>query len=247
VKIGFNNRVGVCGWTALALGLSALVSHADSVTINPSKDNTIWANDASLSNGSGVRFFSGRDDSGRIKRALLAFDVAGSVPCGATVTSAVMRLNMSKTSVGAKVLNLHRLLADWGEAGSNSDGTGGGAPAQAGDATWTNNFFTTSSWATPGGDYTNLVSAAMTVSVSNSYTWTDPQLAADVQDMLDSASGDYGCRNVLVQQRHGAVRFRNQQTARGIRLHRQRNRGDVGRRDTHEQGDHLLQEGSRSG
>src|SRR3989337_435603 len=58
---------------------------ADSVAINPSKDNTLYqyfVADGDRSNGAGDRFFAGKTDQGRIRRGVLAFNVAASIPTG---------------------------------------------------------------------------------------------------------------------------------------------------------------------
>jgi hypothetical protein len=74
---------------------------------------------------------------------------------------------------------------------------GNGAPATTGDATWNNNFFNTSTWTTPGGDFSTTVSAMTLVNGNVStgtvpYTWTSAQMAVDVQSWLDSPSTNFG-------------------------------------------------------
>ena len=55
--------------------------------LSPSKDNTLYQTSAHIaSNGSGQHLFAGNTGTGSAKRALLAFDVAGGIPAGATVT-----------------------------------------------------------------------------------------------------------------------------------------------------------------
>src|SRR5207237_6519861 len=71
-------------------------------------------------------------------------------------------------------------------------GGGQGAPATSGDATWVHRFFDTTKWTTPGGDFAGAASATTDVADVGSYHWSSPQLAADVQDSLDNASGNFG-------------------------------------------------------
>ncbi|HEX4802243.1 MAG TPA: hypothetical protein VFV14_01960, partial [Myxococcaceae bacterium] len=48
---------------------------ADTVQLNPSKDNTLYEDDSgSTSNGTGQYFFAGRTSQGKIRRGLIAFD-----------------------------------------------------------------------------------------------------------------------------------------------------------------------------
>src|SRR3990170_7718709 len=170
---------------------------AASISLSPIRDNTLYqyvAADGDRSNGAGTRFFAGRTDQGRLRRGVLAFDVAGSIPAGSTITSASLSLNMSRTTLNtARTVELHRLLADWGEGTSNADQQEGqGAPATTGDATWRHRFFNTVLWATQGGDFSGTVSASQSVSGLGTYTWSSAQMATDVQSWLDNPSTNFG-------------------------------------------------------
>jgi hypothetical protein len=68
------------------------------------------------------------------------FDVASQVPAGSTIVSAAARAGLQHGNTGPSNIELHRVLADWGEGASNSN-TGQGAPSQTGDATWIHRFF----------------------------------------------------------------------------------------------------------
>ncbi len=184
---------------SLVLGWVALSASADVAVLAPDKDNTLFE-DASgggqVSNGQGSNFFAGRVGSGGLRRGLVSFDIAGSLPPGATVTSVVFTLNLSATIVGATSVGLHPLLADWGEAGSNSDGMGGGgggAAAATGDATWLHTFFDSDFWTTPGGDFSGTASATQTVADIGPYAWgSTPELVADVQSWLEVPGSNFG-------------------------------------------------------
>ena len=72
--------------TALG-GIGPRLAIADIVNINPSKDNTLYEYvpaDGDRSNGIGDHFFAGKTGMGYIRRGVLAFDIAGSVPPGST-------------------------------------------------------------------------------------------------------------------------------------------------------------------
>jgi hypothetical protein len=165
------------------------------VEIAARKDNTLFESiSGGTSNGAGSFLFAGKTATGGIRRAVIAFDVAGSVPAGATITGATLRLNMSRTIVGPFQVSLHRLLADWGEGTSNAGAQeGGGAPATTNDATWIHRFFNTQLWASPGGDFAATPSATTQVDDVGAYTWgPTASMTADVQGWLDNPAGNFG-------------------------------------------------------
>jgi hypothetical protein len=167
------------------------------VTINALKDNTLYESaTGALSNGAGQHFFAGRtaQASGSIRRGLVAFNITGSIPSGATITNVTLSLNMSQTSSGNQTVDLHRVLANWGEGTSQASGNeGGGAPATTGDATWLHTFYNTSFWSAAGGDYSSTVSASQTVGTLGSYTWgSTSAMVADVQAWLNTPSSNFG-------------------------------------------------------
>src|SRR6478735_3044119 len=136
---------------AAALGtLEADLVNAGIVNINPSKDNTLYEYDpldGDRSNALGFHFFAGETGMNELRRGVLAFDIAGNISFGSTNT--------------AYVMELHRLLADWGEGTSIAPGEeGDGAPATPNDATWRHRFFDTMFWSTQGGDFSAIVSAS---------------------------------------------------------------------------------------
>ncbi|HRW07525.1 MAG TPA: DNRLRE domain-containing protein [Caldilineaceae bacterium] len=165
------------------------------VVLTPTKDNTLYENnDGATSNGIGAFFFVGKTAGGSIRRGLMAFDMAGSLPPGATVVSASVQLQMSKTSGGAATVGLHRALADWGEGTSDASGNEGqGAAATTGDATWLHTFYDTALWQTPGGDFVPTATVSTTVDGIGSYTWAStPTLVAEVQGWLTTPANNFG-------------------------------------------------------
>ena len=173
------------------------INLVDKVAINsPTKDNTLYEDGAgSLSNGSGEYFFAGRTGGGAIRRGVVAFDIAGSIPAGGRVTSATLTLHLSREpALGApESLELRRLLADWGEGTSDAPANeGGGGAAAPGDATWVHAFSGTVFWNSPGGDFVQTVSARQTVDAIGFYSWSGPGLVADVQSWLDKPQGNFG-------------------------------------------------------
>ena len=170
-------------------------AHALTINLNPSKDNTLYQSlDGSLSNGQGLFLFAGATNTGELRRAVLAFDVAGSIPAGATITAAALTLNISKAQVAGTPMTLHRLSADWGEGASTAAGQEGtGAPSALGDATWIHKFYNTSPWTVPGGDFLAAVSATQTTGVSGPFTWgSTAPMVGDVQGWLDNPANNFG-------------------------------------------------------
>jgi hypothetical protein len=125
---------------------------------------------------------------------VVAFDIAGSIPPGSMITAVTLSLNMSRTIDGtARTVELHKLLADWGEGTSIAPGEEGiGAPATTNDATWRHRFFDTIFWATEGGDFSATVSASQSVGGVGQYMWSSAQMVADVQSWLDNPASNFG-------------------------------------------------------
>lgn len=176
--------------------LLPITSLADQVVLIPSQDNTLYESvTGSTSNGAGEHFFVGATGAGQVRRGLIAFDIAGNLPVGATVMTVTLTLHMSKThfSSGPETLSLHSVLAAWGEGASNAlNQEGSGAPATTNDATWIHAMYPTSMWAAAGGDFTGTPSAAAIVDQVNYYTWQSAGMVADVQSWLDSPSTNFG-------------------------------------------------------
>jgi hypothetical protein len=173
------------------------LASANIINIMPSKDNTLYEYDLAegdFSNALGNHFFAGKTAMGELRRGVLAFDIAGSIPAGSTITGVSLSLNMSRTPISvAYPVELHKLLADWGEGTSQATGEeGDGAPATPNDAIWRHRFFDTMFWNMEGGDFSATVSASQSVSVVGIYTWSSPQMVADVQDWLDNSASNFG-------------------------------------------------------
>jgi len=165
-------------------------------TIVSAKDNTLYESlPGDLSNGAGDYFFAGRTARGSLRRGLVAFDVDGNVPAGATITAITLTLHLSQTPAqgGQEIAALHRVMADWGEGTSDADfEEGGGIAATTGDATWIHTFFDTQTWASAGGDFSTTISASQTVDAVGSYSWSGVQMIADAQMWLDTPTTNFG-------------------------------------------------------
>ena len=168
---------------------------ASTVDLPAVRDNTIYGESSELSNGAGGDVFTGRTFGGNVRRALLAFDLT-TIPAGSVVESATLHLTLTLApNMDPQDVSLHRLVADWGEAGSNAGPPGGsGAPAERGDATWGERFFPATSWATAGGDFAISQSAVTPIGFDSGvdYAWASTALVADVQGWLDAPASNHG-------------------------------------------------------
>jgi len=192
VRYGAVMALAITSWLAAA----AFPVSAGSVSIEPIRDTSVQQSKEDRANGSGIYLFVGRTGQSQdfLRRALLAFDVAGSVPAGATITDVRLTLTLNRTRPGTSDLSLSRLLADWGEGASDAPGNEGGmAAAAVGDATWNVRFFPGSPWATLGGDFAAIPAATISVGGVNDYTWgSTPTLVADAQSWLDTPATNFG-------------------------------------------------------
>ena len=168
---------------------------SQSLSIIASKDNTLYESvDGLSSNGSGNFLFVGKTNSGSIRRALIAFDIARSIPAGSQITSAVLEMMMTKTIAGGSGISLHAVLADWGEGASDASANeGSGTDAAEGDATWRHTRFDSSLWNSLGGDFSAQASGLTIVGDVGAYTWeSTDQMVIDVQRWLDEPSENFG-------------------------------------------------------
>lgn len=171
----------------------APICEAVTVTLLPSKDNTLIETPNGNSNGAGDGIYVGRVGTlggGSMRRGVMAFNLS-SIPVNSTINSVTLTLQMSQSvnSISATV-TLHRLNADWGEG--TAFGAGTGAPAGTGDATWTYRFFATDAWSSAGGDFVAQPSASQTVTDLAAYEWTGPGLVADVQSWVNTPTSNFG-------------------------------------------------------
>ena len=179
------------------LGSVPSLAIADIINISPTKDNTLYQfvpADGDLSNALGNHFFAGETGMGELRRGVLAFDIAGNIPAGSTILGVTLSLNMSRTGLDdARNVELHKMLANWGEGTSVAPGEEGtGAPATTNDATWRHRFFDTIFWATEGGDFSATVSATQSVGAVGVYTWSSPPMVGDVQSWLNNPATNFG-------------------------------------------------------
>jgi hypothetical protein len=206
--------------TVLALAITGGDAIAqETVSLEPSADATLYEGDGSLANGSGSFFFVGRTENrnGAVeRRAVLAFDIAGSVPVGATITAVSLDVTMSRTTSGAQTVQLRRVSESWSEGPSDATGQeGGGANSQTGDVTWVHREFPNSDWTSDGGSFSQTVSGSQQISDTGSYSFASTsQMVADAQGWLDNDATNFGWAMVIPSPDTGsAKRFNSRENS----------------------------------
>jgi hypothetical protein len=205
-----------------AAGLGAMaparLTLADMVSIGASQDATLLGGSDALTNNSlsDPGIFVGADGAGNPKRGLIEFDIAQSVPAGATITSATLQLTVGQVAgsgggtggftTGGFTIDLFDETQPWGQPTNFVDATsfgghGHGAPPDNGDATWNDAFYNSNPalatpWNASGGNWNSSQVPSGSTSVlgiaGNSFTWSSSQMASDVQNWLDNPSSNNG-------------------------------------------------------
>lgn len=180
----------------MLLGIS-IISFSRSqttTTIIADRDNTIYSESNTLSNGSGDNLFTGTTQLADNRRALVHFNLS-TIPANSIITSVSFSIYCNKVpqNLAPATIELHKLLKNWGEGTSNATGAEGtGAAATANDATWAFNLYNTSSWTTPGGDFAAAKSASAKGVDIGTFLMTGANLIADVQSFVNNPATNFG-------------------------------------------------------
>jgi hypothetical protein len=181
-------------------------AHADTVTLSPVADTTLFEHDPNNNLGADPTVAAGTtagvNGPAARSRALLKFDVAASIPTNATITSASLTIKVTKTPSPSRVdsiFDLRRVLQSWNEGKKSGDT---GSTAAAGETTWRARSHSSTPanailWTSPGGgtntDFSAVVSASTMVRGLGSYTFASaPELVADVQAWLQDTNANQG-------------------------------------------------------
>jgi hypothetical protein len=178
------------------LACAIAVPAQTTVTVPCAQDNTLYESaTGSLSNARGTGLYVGVTGQPGLRRALVKFDVAATVPAGARVLSAELGLYTLQTTFGGNVdVAMHRVLQSWGEGTSLAPGGGGsGGAATTGDATWLHRFYPSTLWSAPGGDFAATPSATVVTPPFGACSSTlTAALVGDVQTWLDNPTQNHG-------------------------------------------------------
>ncbi|MBK8096495.1 MAG: DNRLRE domain-containing protein [Planctomycetes bacterium] len=175
--------------------LVPLSAQTVTVTLTPSRDATLYEDpNGALANGGGQYVFVGQNSAGLRRRTLVAFDIASVVPDKARIVFAELTMAITRTSATAPMdLDIHPVLADWGEGATVAGGgEGGGGPAQNGDATWLHRAFPATPWNTAGGDFGPISGRFPAPTTGNVVFATTTSLIGDVQSWRDHPNLNFG-------------------------------------------------------
>lgn len=184
----------------VALLLAAHPTRAETITLNPVADTSLFSNAPNNNAGGNLSLAAGNTAGGAPLRALLRFDPAGAIPPGARITSASLQLQVVRTPLGAApaTFDLHRVFVGWGEgSGGAGSGSGTGTLANNDEATWNARFHPTFVWSTTGGEANADFAGNASASADNTSTeplnfTSTPELVADVQSWLETPRMNFG-------------------------------------------------------
>ncbi|MDG1427707.1 MAG: DNRLRE domain-containing protein [Crocinitomicaceae bacterium] len=182
-----------------------VMSIAQSVTLNPTKDNSIYVENPFNSAGQG-RLYAGPNSSAFRRRALMQFDFS-SIPAGSTILTAELTVNVDQYSGGVtSFYSLYPLTTAFGE-GASAGGVAGSA-AIAPDATWNDAMYGTSAWSTIGGDYvaSPMAFSNMSNTTGNQVFATGASFVSVVQAWYDTPATNFGLIMIGDEGSSGTVR-----------------------------------------
>ncbi len=206
--------------TAAALGLVEIAAFSlrapsargDQIELGAAQDATLLGGSDATTNNSlaDPGIFVGTDGEGNPKRGLIEFNIAGSIPSGATITGVTLQMTVGQVAgsggggsggtSGPETISLFDESQAWGQptnfpGATTFGGTGHGAAPDPGDATWNYAFYSTTPWTIAGGDWssslTDIADASVTGTLA-SFTWSSAAMVTDVQNWLNDPSNNFG-------------------------------------------------------
>jgi hypothetical protein len=179
-----------------AVILLAASAVADSVSLHPVTDTTLFETTPTNNLGKVSSLAAGTTARLKRSRALIRFNLAGVIPSNAVLTDATLTLSVVRAPASGggvdSVFGLHRVLRTWIEGKRSAEANG--SPASAGEPTWLANAHPSTSWSQPGaaapGDYVLEPAAQTLVSGLGSYEFAE--LTSDVQFWRTNPSMNFG-------------------------------------------------------
>lgn len=138
-------------------------------------DATIFAEQSggtaydAVADGRGGNLWTSVLAAGVVRRALVRFDLSA-LPAGAQVVSVQVEAFMIRLRE-PQTIALHRITAPWSEGPANGGDAGIGAPASAGDCTWSHRVWPNQPWATRGGEGTDLALLSASAMLAAPLAW----------------------------------------------------------------------------
>ena len=188
----------------LVCGLAVSRLCADSISLIPVADATLFEVAPSNTLGGADWIASGTTQNYTGNRAVMKFDVAGALPAGSEILGATLTMQVTgvpRDGFATANFTVRRLFTSWGEGTNVSDDIlhpGLGSPAPPGAATWLHRFAgSTNLWTVPGGeegtDFSLTLSAITTIEGTGLYTFESLAAAVtDVQFWLDHPESNFG-------------------------------------------------------
>lgn len=208
--------------------LIQVIQAQTTVSIVADKDNTIYSEFPSNSNGLGEYLFAGKNagtNAGSVQRSLLHFDLS-SIPNGAVISAATLQLYANKTAPVATGLELRKLNVSWGEGTSDAASLEtSGAAATPGDATWTSRLSPSTNWSVAGGDFSTTVSASIAqvrsgIATDELITLSGQNTISDVQSWISNSASNFGWILMSNNETAGASMKRFISRNSGVSAHR---------------------------
>lgn len=205
----------IASTTVLAILVFQLGSvQAEIISLTPLNDSSIYSDSDNAGSGKDV-IHVGRNNSGALKRGLIEFDIAGSLPANAIINDASLVFHQDNDR--SNTISLHRITADWGTVIVGSGGSGGGGgqgdPPVAGVVTWNYRIYDDQPWTNSGGDFVPTASASQDVDptstdpAQNYYAWVGPGLVSDLQYWLNNPTENFGWMMVGIESGNTLVRL----------------------------------------
>jgi len=181
----------------LITGCSISLLSADTLTLHPVADTSLFQTDPNNNFGAVTELPAGTTRAGKKSRMLLRFDLAGAMPSNAVVSAAALNLTVVKapsTSANSR-FDLRRVLQNWGE-GTNAP-VQHGSLAKAGDSSWNSRLAPSTPWSTPGGsvgvDYSTNVSSSASITRLGTFSFASTSnLVQDAQQWLQDPASNFG-------------------------------------------------------
>lgn len=170
-------------------------SAQDTVKLEAISDNTLYESaTGTVSNGQGKYIFSGKGNTGLIRRGVIRFLTVEFIPPCSKILSVSLKMHLAGGNPANKTIQLRRLSGYWGEGSSDAPGLEeNGTTATLYDASWIHKYYNTDFWTNPGGDFSATASGSTVVGGPGYYVFNStPAMVQDVQDWTDNNSTAFG-------------------------------------------------------